>query len=138
MTKKKLYTARKHAKRKEPEEAKRGFWQSVSVGLLTSLAVGAAVTAVSAAILMATPDPLRFSKLFSAGILFVTALVCAYVSVRRCGRPAAGVAAGALTALLFFCFAVMNANVNAETAFTIGGMVLFSLLGVLAGRRKKA
>ena len=138
MTKKDMLRGRiRHirAERKTGEQ-KRGFWRSVLNGLLMSVAVGSVVTAVSAAILMATPDPLAYAKLFSAGILFIAALVCAYVAVRRCGKAASGIVSGALLSLLFFSFAVMNSNVNAETAFIIGGMVLFSLLGSLAGSRK--
>ncbi len=138
MTKKDLLKGKiRHGKTKTPVEPNRGFWISVLTGILTALLVGLAVTAAVAAILMATPDPLKYSKLFSAFILFIAALVCAYVAVRRCGKPAAGITAGAITSLLFFSFAVISANVNAETAFIIGGMVIFSLLGAFAGGRKK-
>ncbi|MBO4216508.1 MAG: hypothetical protein J5940_01035 [Clostridia bacterium] len=138
MTKKDLLRGKiRHGKAKRtPEEPACGFWKSVLTGILTAISAGLVVTAASAAALMATPDPLKYSRLCAAGILFAAELICAYVAVRKCGKASAGIVAGTVLALLFFSFAVFSADVGAETAFITGGMALFSILGAFAGSRK--
>lgn len=114
-----------------------GFWPAILSGLLTAVSVGLLIAVASAAALMATPDPLAYAKLFAAGILFAAGLIGAYVSVRKSGKAASGIVAGAILSLIFFAFAVFSSNVKPETAFIVGGMILFSLLGTLAGRKRK-
>ncbi len=136
------YSERKSRKKGRSEDAPPlvSVFKSSLMGFAAALASALVLWIAASAIAYANDDPDSVVGALGLGVIYISALIGGFVSVRQNKKDAllCGIVSGAMLALCFFVISLFFADGSSSYSFLIelilrGAMLLMSVFGAFAG-----